>query len=235
MRQDYPVVVDMFPPTIPNVPKRIIVHRQGNPGAGAQNAIDWGQRTGAFSIHRYVDTDGTVFVTQEHIQHASHVSEYQVALDRGVRYNGLHGWRGDYDSLGIETCDVWGGGPGQAYSLPRETRISLVILCRDALVDFHLTPDDITEHADWDPWQRPDDLGQALYIPDLREDVRDLLEGREPWRTVQEFAFGGPAPIEWKPQPAPPPLIETPTGDAVVLYALAEIRRQTEIAEAALR
>lgn len=222
MRQDYPVVRDLFPATVAQVPKRIVIHRQGNPGARAQDAVDWGQRTGAFSVHRYVDTDGTVFYTQEHTQHAHHVKEARIARDRGLRVDGPYGVRGDYDSFGIETCDVFGGGPGQAYSLLRETRISLVILCRDALVDFGLRPEDITEHADWDPWERPDDLGQALYIPDLREDVRDLLEGREPWRTVQEFAFGGPAPIEWKPAPQPEPV---PAGDLIAQQLFIDIQR----------
>lgn len=232
MRQDYPVVRDLFPATIAQTPKRVIVHRQGNPGARAQNAINWGQSTRSFSIHRYVDSDpeGTVFYTQEHTQHANHVLEARIARDRGFRVDGPYGARGDYDSFGIETCDVWGGGEGQTYSLPQETRISLVILCRDALIDFQLTPEDISEHADWDPWQRPDDLGQALYIPDLREDVRDLLEGREPWRTVQEFAFGGPAPESWKPSPPP-----APSGDQLAIEYLHDIKRSAEAAEAALR
>lgn len=194
----------------PQVPKRIVVHRQGNPGAKALNALNWGNSTGAFTIHRYIEDD-VVYGAIPLEKHAYHVLEPRIAEARGYRANGAYGRRGDYDSIGIETVDLPGGGPGQAYSLSQETRISLVLVCATLVKALGLTVADIDEHAAYDPWTRKEDLGDALYIPDLRLDVQDHLDGREPWRTVQQFAYGKPAPETWKPA-APAPTQPDPTA-----------------------
>src|SRR5690606_22011673 len=41
----------------PQQAKRIVVHRQGNPGATALGALQWGERENAFTIHRYIEDD----------------------------------------------------------------------------------------------------------------------------------------------------------------------------------
>lgn len=184
--------------------KRIVVHRQGNPGARAINSLDWGNRTGAYTIHYYVE-DGTVYRAIPENKHAFHVREARKAQAEGYRVTGAYGTRGDYDSIGIETVDLPGGGPGQSYHLSQETRISLVPLLAEIVQRHGLSVDRIEEHAHWDPWTRPEDLGNALYIPDLRLDVQDQIEGRTPWRTVQAHAFGRAAPSSWKPSPQTPP------------------------------
>jgi hypothetical protein len=75
----------------------------------------------------------------------------------------------------------------------------------------------IVEHGDLDPWQRANDVGDALNLADFRADLRDMREGRAPWRTVDVLATGQRHP---GPAPAPP---------SVDLASIAE----TEIRQAA--
>lgn len=180
-------------------PKRIVVHRQGNPGASAINALNWGNSNKKFSIHRYVE-DGTVYGGLPLERHAFHILEPRIAEQKGFRATGQYGRRGDYDSIGIETVDIPGGGPGQEYSLSQETRISLVLVLKRLIQVTRLTVNDIYEHADFDPWTRSEDLGNAINMDDLRADVQDSLDGKTPWRTVQQYAYGTPAPAEWNPK-----------------------------------
>lgn len=195
-------------------PERIIVHRQGNPGAHAAAALNWGDREGAFSIHDYIE-DGTAIHAVDWTRHAYHTNAASAAGAEAFGYSVLTPWgtrRGDIGAVGIETCDVKGGAAGQAYSLSRETRITLVILCAEICARFGLDPmagHTIDEHAAYGDSTRAEDLGDALNIPDLRADVADLMAGREPWRTVQEFATGNPAPDSWRPG-APAPVPATP-------------------------
>ena len=179
-------------------PKRIVVHRQGNPGATALNALNWGKREDAFTVHSYVG-GGVCYDAIHSTRHAFHVKEASVAAARGFRTTGAYGPRGDYDSIGIETEDVIGGAPGQAYSITQETRITLLLRVAKYLDTWNLTPEDVDEHATWDPVNRAEDLGDALHIPDFREDLRDFRAGRVPWRTVGQFARGTAAPLSWKP------------------------------------
>lgn len=218
----------------PQQAKRIVVHRQGNPGAKALGALQWGERENAFTIHRYIEDD-VVYGAIPLEKHAFHVLEPRIAEQRGYRVTGAHGRRGDYDSIGIETVDVKGGGPGQAYSLSQETRISLVLVCATLVKALGLTVEDIDEHAAYDPWTRSEDLGDALYIPDLRLDVQNFLDGREPWRTVGKFAYGRPAVGD------PPKTVETPSApstsglsaaqQANVLRLVKEAKGRLEAAE----
>lgn len=182
---------------------RICLHRNGNPGATALNTLNWGNREQAFNIHAMIE-DEVVFTAIAPGELAYHIREWRLAAAKGFEVDvpGFPRKRGDYGCIGIETSDIKGGGLGQEYSLSQETRISLLLYCRD-IVQSHddITADDILEHANYDPWTREKDLGDALYIPDFRQDLRELLAGMEPWRTVQEFAYGRPAPPEWEPLP----------------------------------
>lgn len=212
------------PLTAPQDPKRIIVHRQGNPGVEGESGIAWGKRTGAFTIHSYID-DGVCYDAIAPTRHAFHVKESSVAAARGFRATGAYGPRGDYDTIGIETEDESPTSaalaPGQAYGLSQETRITLLLRTADYLRAWNLTPADVDEHATWDPVQRPDDLGDAFNIPDFRDDLTDYLAGRTPWRTVGQFARGTRAPASWKP--AEP--VANPPAPAVDVAA---IRREAE-------
>ena len=209
--------------------RRIIVHRQGNPGATALNALNWGNSTAAFSIHDYVE-DGVCYHAVKADRHAFHVTEHRLAEQRGFQVLAAGGIkRGDIDTIGIETVDVAGGAAGQIYSLSQQTRITLVLRLADWLRYLpQLTVEAISEHADWDTWQRPDDLGDALNIPDLREDVRDLIEGREPWRTVQEFATGMRAPESWRTGPQSPPIPALPVPETPAEAIARELRLLAE-------
>ena len=214
MRQPYETrLFDFEASPAAQVPRRIILHRQGNPGVEGENGLAWGKRTGAFTIHSYID-DAVCFDAIAPLRHAFHVKEASVAAARGFRTAGAYGPRGDYDSIGIETEDENAQStalaPGQAYGLSQETRVTLLLRVAAYLRQFPpLTPDDVTEHADWDRWQRPEDLGDALNIPDFRDDLRDLLAGREPWRTVGAFARGGRTTVL---PPAAPPTVAPPLG-----------------------
>lgn len=187
-----------------------VVHRQGNPGAPALNAIRWGADTGAFSIHWYVDGLRAYSCVPEN-QHANHVLEWRVADAVGRRvypgkfaaitpqwlsapvngqYSGFSKPRGDVGLIGIETVDHRRA-DGSIY-LDQDTRITTLLLCRDitrraALRSKRLIKDLIFpwySHAQLDPWTRPDDPGQALYMIDFQADLLDLIVGREPWRTT---------------------------------------------------
>lgn len=194
----------LFPAGTAQQPDRVIIHRQGNPGARAGNALHW-MATQGLSIHEYVDTDGVCYHAQHWDQHAKHCLEARKAEAFGLDVRTPWGEkRGDWRAVGVETTDIAEGAPGQPYSLPQETRITLVYRVADICRIANIPVERIYEHADFDPWQRAEDLGEALNVPDFREDVRDRMEGREPWRTVQQFATGAPAPESWKP--APPPL-----------------------------
>ena len=199
-------------------PNRIIIHRQGNPGAHAKNALDWGNREGAFSIHTYIE-DEIVYHCVPLGRQAFHANfgSYEQAAAWGypVLTPGRLA-RGDIRAVGIETVDIKGGGPGQTYSLSQETRISLVLvlarLCRELGLD-PLNGHTIEEHGGYGDPSRETDLGDAIFVPDVRLDVADFMAGREPWRTVQQFAFGRAAPETWKPTtppPPPPPPVEPP-------------------------
>jgi LysM repeat protein len=147
-----------------------------------------------FTIHSYVD-DGVCFDAISPGRHAFHVREPRTAAAKGFRTTGQHGTRGDYDTIGIEAEDEnpTSGDllPGQAYGLSQETRITLLLRVRDYLRDFpYLTPEDVSEHATWDQWTRPHDLGDALNVLDFRDDLHDLRAGRTPWRTVGKHANG---------------------------------------------
>ena len=165
---------------------RICLHRNGNPGALAINTLNWGNREQAFNIHAMVENN-IVYEAIAPGELAYHIREWRLAAEKGfvVDVPGLSQKRGDYGCLGIETSDIKGGGPGQEYSLSQETRISLLLYCRD-LVRLHddVTADGILEHANYDSWTRSEDLGDALYIPDFRLDLKELLAGMEPWRST---------------------------------------------------
>jgi hypothetical protein len=187
-------------------PERICVHRNGNLGAGMHNTLKYGRRAKTFTIHRGID-DNDVWRCLEVTQHAYHIRESRMAAAKGFAV--LHPAvstrkRGDIHVIGIECADVEGGGPGQEYSLSQKTRNSLVYELADLI---NLTPSGVTvekigEHAHYDPWTRAHDVGDALWIPDLRLDVTDVLEGREPWRTTQIHAFGRPADPDWMTEEA---------------------------------
>lgn len=220
--------------TIPQHPTKVVWHRQGNPGAEGENGLAWGARTGAFSIHFYID-DQTVFEGIPWDRHAFHVSESLKAGDFGLQSNGVYGARGDYGTIGIEMededADSTELAPGQAYGLSQETRISAVLLGADILRWFPwLGVADFIEHADLDPWNRPEDLGDALYLPDFRLDVADALAGREPWRTVGKFARG----VETTEQPplTPPP---DASGDAVARELIRDAIGLLQRAEVAIK
>ena len=188
---------------IPQVINRGGLHRNGNPGATAINSLNYGERSRTFNCHAWVE-DGTVYLAIPANELSYTIREWRLAKKFGyeVVVPGFPRKRGDYGLYGIETTDVVGGAPGQKYSLSQETRITLLLLARDVCNEQGITAADWKEHANYDPWTRANDLGDALYIPDFRADLAELLAGMEPWRTVQEFSYGRPAPAEWAPPPA---------------------------------
>lgn len=207
---------DQWAPTISQKPKRIILHRQGNPGATALNALNWGNRERRFTIHSYIG--GKVcYDAIPADRHAFHVSEYRVAAARGFKSSGSYGPRGDYESIGLETEDVKGGAPGQAYSLTQETRITLLLRAAEYAEAWDLEPQDVYFHSDFDPWTRTEDLGNALNLGDFRADLFDYMTDKEPWRTVGQHASGVPAPESWRPpvENLSPPM---KLGDAALIY-----------------
>jgi hypothetical protein len=173
-------------------PTKLILHRQGNPGAEGKNGMAWGNDTSSFSIHYYVD-DTVCFVGVPENRQAYHTKD-------------SNGQRADLGAIGIETEDESPASaslaPGQTYGLSQDTRITLVLVVCDIFRHRGTLP--VFEHADFDNVNRKEDLGNALYLPDFRLDVEDALAGREPWRTVGVFATGAPAPDSWKPVPAVP-------------------------------
>lgn len=153
-------------------PQRGILHTQGNPGAAALNALKWGNRTGAFSIHWYVQ-DRVAYRCISETRQAFHAKQSTRARARG--YPTTRG-RGDTRAIGIEHVetreDVWS----------QETRITSVLL--GAAITRRYPWIAWSDHSEWDPRNRPDDTGNRLYVPDWIADVYDVIGGREPWRTV---------------------------------------------------
>ena len=191
-------------------PVAACVHRQGNPGASALDAIRWGASSGSFSIHWYVDGVRAYACVPE-TQHAYHVLEWRVADAAGRRvypskfaaitpqwatapvngqYAGSSKPRGDIGVIGVETVDRKRA-DGTIY-LDQDTRVTLLLLLADIqrraaqrakrYINDLIFP--VYSHAMLDPWTRADDPGQALYMLDFRADLLDLIVGREPWRTV---------------------------------------------------
>jgi len=196
-----------FPVINTGIPRAICLHTDGNPNPHtALDALKWGDRTGSFSIHYYIDADGTVFDGVPDEQLAFHVKEYRQADSKGwpVTHPGVEGKRGDIGVIGIENLMDSTGHWSQ------ETRISLLLLVSDLVQEWPHLADAIVEHADLDPWQRADDVGDALHLGDFRDDLADLLSGESaPWRTVGEIATG-----TRKPEEERPPLTIVPAATA---------------------
>ncbi len=193
-----------------------------NPAAGAHaiDAIRWGVRTKSFSIHWYVE-GRKAFACVPEDRHAYHVKEPREAANRGRpvyrsswmartpaalterargQYAGASRARGDIGQIGIEGVDRRRT-DGSIY-FDQQTRITLVLLARKILLRHARRRGDwlrdlyfpISAHSTWDHWTRPDDPGQALYLPDFTADVIDLATGREPWRTVG-LEYDGRRPV----------------------------------------
>ena len=210
MRDAYPIEqfeFKNFPVINTGIPRAICLHTDGNPNPHtALDALKWGDRTGSFSIHYYIDADGTVFDGVPDEQLAFHVKEYRQADSKGwpVTHPGVEGKRGDIGVIGIENLMDSTGHWSQ------ETRISLLLLVSDLVQEWPHLADAIVEHADLDPWQRADDVGDALHLGDFRDDLADLLSGESaPWRTVGEIATG-----TRKPEEERPPLTIVPAATA---------------------
>jgi hypothetical protein len=208
---DIPFEFDNLPGWETGEPDRIIIHKDGNVNPHtALGALTWGNRERAFSIHYYLEDEKRYVCVPETWQ-AFHVLEARIAEQRGYRttWPGLSKPRGDINAIGIE-CKMEPDG-----SLSQATRQNLVRCVADIWSRYPVPTD---EHATWDPWTRSHDLGNALYVPDLLEDVRDMMSGLAPRRTVQEVATGTPAvtepfPIE-APAPTTPdqvPMVDDPT------------------------
>ncbi len=178
-------------------PQRVVVHRQGNPGARARASLAWGNEFKTYSIHSYVEDTVCIDAVPPE-RHAYHVREHRKAAEFGcptrhVGWRRVWGPRGDIRAIGVETVELAGpGAPGvdQAYHLTQETRITLLLRVADYLRQFpSIEPlAQVHSHAELDPWTRLHDPGDALNIDDFRDDLRDLLDGREPWRTVGPVA-----------------------------------------------
>lgn len=188
-----------FKPTLigpPQVPNRIIMHRQGNLGAEGANGITWLNNADAGSIHSYID-DAICWDGVSPLRTALHVKAAAYAASRGYRTVNI-AWgdvpRGDFDSIGIEMEDESPTSgdlaPGQKYGLSQETRITALLRCAAYMKQFNIPSSEVDEHATYDPAERSEDIGDGLYIPDFRLDLDDLLAGREPWRTVGRWARG---------------------------------------------
>jgi hypothetical protein len=214
-----------FPVIDTGTPRAICLHTDGNPAPHtALDALNWGDRTGSFSIHYYIDADGTVFDGVPDEQLAFHVKEYRKADSKGwpVTHPDVEGKRGDIGVIGIENLMDSTGHWSQ------ETRISLLLLVSDLVLEWPHLADAIVEHADLDPWQRADDVGQALHLGDFRDDLADLLSGESaPWRTVGEVATG-----TRKPEEERPPLAIVPAASASWPTALSALEARVDELEA---
>ena len=207
-------------------PHAVCVHRDGNSSPhSALDSLQWGDRAGAFSIHAYVDNDeeGTVYecVDAEKGVHAFHVKEYRLSEKRGwpVTHPEISGKRGDINLVGIEVVENATG------HFEQPQRISLLLYIATLLERW---PDlDVVEHGSLDPFQRADDVGDALSIPDLKADLDDLLNGREPWRTVGEVATG-----TRMPESARPKLAIVPASAAAAPTQLAALAKRVDELEA---
>lgn len=206
----------MLPSWDHGIPIGIIIHRQGNPipdinpneGAHAINAIEWGIRTEAFSIHRYIEGE-TSYECVDLTRHAFHVKEWREAHEQGrpvyrtkFAARVVHSLeapppvervgtpRGDIGQIGIEVVDRMRE-DGSIY-FDQLTRRTLLLVVRDTLIWIARQraewlrdqPISVTGHQTWDHWTRPDDPGQALNMIDFNADLLDLVAGREPWRTT---------------------------------------------------
>ena len=201
MRDAYPIEqfeFKNFPVINTGIPRAICLHTDGNPAPHtALDALNWGDRTGSFSIHYYIDADGTVFdgVPDENL--AFHVKEYRMAASKSwpTTHPDVEGKRGDIGVIGIENLMDSTGHWSQ------ETRISLLLLVSDLVQEWPHLADAIVEHADLDPWQRAEDVGDALHLGDFRDDLTDLRSGESaPWRTVGEVATGTRMPESARPK-----------------------------------
>ena len=213
-----------FPVIDTGTPRAICLHTDGNPAPHtALDALNWGDRTGSFSIHYYIDADGTGFDggPDEHL--AFHVKEYRRAHSKGwpVTHPGVEGNRGDIGVIGIENLMDSTGRWSQ------DTRISLLLLVSDLIAKWPHLADAIFEHADLDPWQRADDVGDALHLGDFRDDLEDLHAGFDPWRTVGEVATG-----TRMPESARPKLTIVPASAAAAPPQLAALAKRVDELEA---
>ena len=188
---------------LPNVwvgdPDRGILHTDGNPNPHtALNALEWGDRTGAFSITYYVEGKRVYSCVSEDYL-AFHTKEARVAARDGypTEAPGVAGPRGDIKAIGFEHVMQPDG------SWDQETRITSVLL--GAEIQARRPQIKWSEHATWDPWQRPNDVGPAVYIPDWILDVLDVVAGHTPYRTVGLTASGEPYGGAPPPEPHPPP------------------------------
>ena len=189
MRTNFKVVIFNFTnirgwPT--GNPERGIIHTDGNPRPhSAINALRWGNRNRAFSIHYYIEDD-TVYKGIPETWHASHAKRAGVAIKEGYRttWPGLSAPRGDIRAIGIEHVMDENGLWSQ------DTRITSVLLA--AKIWKHWPNLRWSDHAHWDPQSRPFDVGDALYLPDWILDVKDVMAGREPFRVVNATASPGP-------------------------------------------
>ena len=224
MRTTYPTKQFQFKnfPTIDvGPPHSLCLHTDGNPKPhSALGAMQWGDRTGSFSIHYYIDADGTVFDGVPDEQLAFHVKESRKAVtkDWPVTHPKVSGRRGDIGVIGIENVmDATG-------HWSQETRISLLLLVADLAREWPHLADAIYEHADLDPWQRADDVGDALHLGDFRDDLADLLSGEStPWRTVGEVATG-----TRRPESARPKLTIVPATAAAAPTQLAALAKRVD-------
>jgi len=153
--------------------------------------------------------------------HAFHVKEYRLSEKRGwpVTHPEISGKRGDINLVGIEVVENATG------HFEQPQRISLLLYIATLLERW---PDlDVVEHGSLDPFQRADDVGDALSIPDLKADLDDLLNGREPWRTVGEVATG-----TRMPESARPKLAIVPASAAAAPTQLAALAKRVDQLEA---
>ena len=230
MRDAYPIEkfrFKNFPVIDTGIPRAICLHTDGNPAPHtALDALKWGDRTGSFSIHFYVDGDavGTVYECAPPEEMAFHVKEYRMADSRGwpVTHPGVEGKRGDIGVIGIENVmDATG-------HWSQETRISLLLLVGNLVKQWPHLADAIVEHADLDRWTRADDVGEALHLADFRADLSDLLSGESaPWRTVGEVATG-----TRMPESARPKLAIVPATAAAPQTQLAALAKRVDELEA---
>ena len=228
MRDTYPTRLykfTHFPVIDTGTPRAIVLHTDGNAKPHtALDALNWGNRTGSFSAHYYIDADGTVFDGVKDEQFAAHCKEYRKAHSKGwpVTHPDMEGNRGDIGVIGIENLMDSTGHWSQ------ETRISLLLLVSDLIAKWPHLADAIFEHADLDPWQRADDVGDALHLGDFRDDLEDLHADFDPWRTVGEVATG-----TRKPEEERPPLAIVPAASASWPTALSALEDRVDELEAA--
>ena len=228
MRDAYPIEqfeFKNFPVINTGIPRAICLHTDGNPNPHtALDALKWGDRTGSFSIHYYIDADGTVFDGVPDEQLAFHVKEYRMAASKAwpTTHPDVEGKRGDIGVIGIENV------MNASAHWSQETRISLLLLVGNLVKQWPHLADAIVEHADLDRWTRAEDVGPALHLADFRADISDLLSGESaPWRTVGEVATG-----TRRPESARPKLTIVPATAAAPQTQLAALESRVDELEA---